>query len=161
MGAVTDGMTYGTFFYELDLLCFFVEPQVNRRIHVAGKELTMKTSDFRPEHFPIGQGFDPADFQAYLRASENMAKTLYTRYLPSVGVGILLGIFSSAAIGGFVGNILAVILIFAGLIVGAVFNMKAAGPVNEITRRMGITKQDVAVARRLVKNGTYAWGGGG
>ena len=153
-------MTYGTFFYELDLLCFFVEPKVNRRIHVAGKELTMKTSDFRPEHFPNGQGFDPADFQAYLRASENMAKTLYTRYLPSVGVGILLGIFSSAAIGGFVGNILAVILIFAGLIVGAVFNMKAARPVNEITRRMGITKQDVAVARRHVKNGTYAWGGG-
>lgn len=120
----------------------------------------MKATDFRPEHFEKGRSFKKSDFLAYIEASENLTKTLYTRYLPCIGAGLIFGFLFSRAVGGFVGNMLALVCIFAGLIVGGIFNAKAAKSVNEIAARLGISKEDVAVARQHVKNGTVAWSGG-
>ena len=117
----------------------------------------MKSTDFRPEHFENGRSFNKSDFIAYREASDNLARTRYTKYLLSVGVGLLFSFLFSRAVGGFVGNILALVCIFSGLIVGGIFNAKAAKSVNEIAARLGITRADVAVARQHVKNGTVAW----
>ena len=121
----------------------------------------MKATDFRPEHFEKGRSFNRKDFNAYVQASEKLAKTAYTRYLPSVAVGLILGLLFSRGVGGFGGNILALVCIFAGLIVGAVFNVKAGKAVNALAQSLGISKADVARAREHVKNGTFAWTGGG
>ena len=120
----------------------------------------MKAAEFRPEHFEKGRGFNKSDFNAYIDASNDLAKTLYTRYFPCVIVGLLVSFLFSRFIGGFAGNILAVVCIFAGLIIGGIFNSKAAKRVNEIAARLGITKADVALARKHVKNGTVAWSEG-
>lgn len=120
----------------------------------------MKASDFRPEHFEQGRSFKKSDFSAYLEASANLTKTIYTRYFPSVGAGLLLSFLFSRGAGGFAGNILALVCIFGGLIVGGIFNARAAREVNELAKRLGITRADVALARRHVKNGTTAWSGG-
>lgn len=119
----------------------------------------MKATDFRPEHFEKGQGFNRNDFNAYVQASEKLARTLYTKYLPSVAVGLVLGLLFSQGVGGIAGNVLAIVCIFAGLIVGGIFNAKAGKAANALAQRLGITKADVAIARRHVKNGTYAWRG--
>lgn len=117
----------------------------------------MKPRDFRPEHFPNGQSFSRADFDAYGRASEALTRTVYTRYLPFVGGGIVLCVLLSNLAGGVAGNLLGVVCIFAGLIAGGVCNVRASRAVNEAAARLGVTRQDVAAARKHVKNGTVAW----
>ena len=119
----------------------------------------MKAKDFRLEHFEKGRSFNRSDFNAYVQASDNLARTAYTRYLPSVAAGLLLGLLFSKGVGGFGGNILALVCIFAGLIIGGIFNVKAAKAVNVLAQRLGITKEDVVIARKHVKNGTFAWTG--
>ena len=117
----------------------------------------MKATDYRREHFSNGRSFPQADFDGYIQASAQFAKTLYTRYLPCMAGGILISFLFSQGIGGFVGNILAVLCIFAGLITGAAFNMKASKAVKEYAVRLGISNSDIAAAKQHVKNGTVAW----
>lgn len=117
----------------------------------------MKATDFRREHFANGKSFPQADFDGYIQASANLAKALYTKYLPCVVGGILISFLFSQGIGGFIGNIMAVLCIFAGLIVGGAFNMKAGKAVKEYATRLGITGVDVAAAKQHIKNGTVAW----
>ena len=81
----------------------------------------MKSTDFQPEHFEKGRSFNKSDFIAYREASDNLVRTMYTKYLLSVGVGLLFSFLFSRAVGGFVGNILALVCIFSGLIVGGIF----------------------------------------
>lgn len=119
----------------------------------------MKATDFRPEHFEKGRGFSRADFDAYIAASGKLTQTMYTRYLPCVAGGILASLLFSKGLGAFVGNILAVLCIFAGLIAGGVFNMKASRAVKECAQRLGVTNEDVKLARQHVKSGTLAWNG--
>ncbi len=82
----------------------------------------MKATDFRREHFEKGRRFSQPDFDAYIQASDRLGKTMYTRYLPCLAGGILLGLLFSQGVGGFAGNMLAVVCIFAGLIVGTAFS---------------------------------------
>ncbi len=120
----------------------------------------MKATDFKREHFEKGRGFSQADFDAYIATSEKLTRTTYTAYLPCMAGGLLLGLLLSNEVGGFVGNIGAVISIFAGLILGGVFNIRASKEVNRCAAKLGIDKQDVAAARKHVRNGTVAWSGG-
>ena len=85
----------------------------------------MKATDFKREHFANGKSFSQADFDGYIAASERLAKTMYTRYLPCLAGGILISLLFSQGVGGFAGNMMAVLCIFAGLIVGGIFNLKA------------------------------------
>ena len=119
----------------------------------------MKATDFKREHFANGKSFAQSDFDGYIHASEKLAKTMYTRYLPSLGGGVLVSLLFSQGVGGFIGNMMAVLCIFAGLIVGGVFNVKAGKAVKEYAAKLGVTNADVAVARQHVKNGTVAWCG--
>ncbi len=62
--------------------------------------------------------------------------------------------------GGFAGNIMALVCIFSGLIASGVCNIRASREVARCAARLGIDKKDLAEARRHVKNGTVAWSGG-
>lgn len=117
----------------------------------------LKPTDFHPEHFEKGRNFKKSDFVAYIEASENLLKTLYTKYLFCIWGGVLLSFLFSKAVGGFVGNMLSLICIFTGFIAGGIINAKAIKRVNETAARLGITKADVAAARRHIKYGTVAW----
>ena len=117
----------------------------------------LKATDFYPEHFDKGQTFDRNDFAEYVRASDEMSKVMYSRWLPCAAAGVLLSVFLSFGIGGSIGNILAVVSIFAGLIAGGAFNIKARRRVDVAAKRLGITKEDVSRAAERVKEGTYAW----
>lgn len=120
----------------------------------------MKATDFKREHFEKGRSFSRADFDAYIAASEKLAKTAGVKYLAFVGGGILLSFVFSQGIGGFIGNIMAVLCIFAGMIAGGVSNMKVSREVNSYAAKLGITKEDVKAARQHIKNGTVAWEAG-
>ena len=122
--------------------------------------MSAKPSDYRPYHFENGRTFNPGDFAAFIQASEDMNATFLTRYLPCMLGGLLLGALFSFGVGGFVGNIAAVVCIFAGLIVGGVFNVRASKKLTDSMARLGITKADVNAAWQHVKNGTVAWSGG-
>ena len=120
----------------------------------------MKATDFKREHFHNGMHFSQEEFNAYIRASEKFAKAAGGKYLAFVGGGLLLSFVFSQGIGGFAGNMLALVCIFAGLIVGGISNGKAAREVNACAARLGITKADIKAARQHVKNGTVAWSSG-
>lgn len=117
----------------------------------------MKATDFRPEHFENGRGFKSADFNAYILASEKLEKSMYSKYLPCVAGGIILSFFFSKGLGGFAGNIMAVLCIFGGLILGLIVNINSSKEVKEYAKRLGITNADVAQARKHIKAGTFAW----
>ncbi|MDO5112111.1 MAG: hypothetical protein Q4E65_07385 [Clostridia bacterium] len=121
----------------------------------------MKAADFKREHFAKGGSFSQADFDAYIRASETLAKSAGVKYLAFVGGGVLLSLVFSKGVGGFIGNMLSAACIFAGLIVGGISNMKASREVSACAAKLGITKEDVKAARQHVKNGTVAWSGVG
>lgn len=113
--------------------------------------------ELRAEHFEKGQSFNPAVFAAYLKASDDLQKASYTRYLPAVLGGCLIGFLFSNGVGGFEGNFLALVCIFGGLILGGVLLAQAGKPVKDLAGSLGITPEDVKKARKHLKDGTVAW----
>lgn len=120
----------------------------------------MKASDFRPEHFANGYNFNMQDFNAYIAASDKLNRDMYTKYLPCVFGGIIISFFFSKGMGGFVGNMLALVCIFGGLILGMVVNIKSSKAVKEYAAKLGITVKDVSQAKKHIKAGTVAWTAG-
>ena len=114
-------------------------------------------SDYKPCHFENGRDFDADDFAAFIQASEDVKSTFLSRYLPCVLGGLVLGAVCSFGIGGVVGNVLAIVFIFGGLIAGGYFNKQAGKKLTESMERLGITRDDVNFAWQHVKNGTVAW----
>ena len=117
----------------------------------------MKPTDFRPEHFTNGRNFNRADFDAYVQASLELNQMMYTRYLPSVFGGVVLGMLLSKGVGGFVGNILALVCIFGGLLLAPLLCSDTSKRVKELSKRLGISRSDISAARKHIKNGTTAW----
>ena len=117
----------------------------------------MKATDLRPEHFENGKKFDKGDFDAWIEASTRMSKVSWTRYLPIVLVGCVLGLLCSNFIGGFAGNILAIICVFAGMIIGASTMSGAGKDVKFYADRLGLDKSQVAEARKNCKAGRLVW----
>lgn len=113
--------------------------------------------ELRAEHFEKGQSFNPADFAAWLKASDDLQKAGYTKYLPAVLGGSLIGFLLSNGVGGFEGNILAIACVFGGLILGGVLLAQVGRPVNDLAASLGITPEDVKKARKHLKDGTVAW----
>lgn len=121
-----------------------------------GKEKKMKSS-LRPEHFDNGRNFKKEDFDAYLRASEELSKSAGIKYLACVLGGVIISFFFSKGIGGFAGNILAIVCIFGGMIAGMFSNLSVGRQLKVYTDRLGISNADVAKARKHLKQGTTAW----
>lgn len=117
----------------------------------------MSAQVLKREHFEKGKSFSEEDFNAFMEASRDSVKAVYTRYLPSLAGGVLVSFLFSKGIGGFAGNMLGVACIFAGLILGGVLTKKATEPANALAAKLGITQSDVVKARRYLKNNTVAW----
>lgn len=111
----------------------------------------------RPEHFDKGRSFKKEDFDAYLRASEELSKSAGIKYLACVLGGVIISFFFSKGIGGFAGNILAIVCIFAGMIAGAFSNLRINKQIRVYADRLGITNADIAKARKAAKQGTTVW----
>ena len=108
-------------------------------------------------HFENGKSFSEKDFNAFLLASRESAKAIYSRYLHCLAGGVLISFLFSKGVGGFVGNILGVVCIFAGLILGGVLTKKASEPANALAEKLGISRSDIAKTRRNMKNNTVVW----
>ena len=117
----------------------------------------MKATDLRPEHFTNGKNFNKEDFDAWIEASVRMSKVSWTRYLPIVLVGCALGLVCSQFVGGFIGNILAIVCALGGLIIGGNSMSGAGKDVKYYADKLGLDKQAVAEARKNCKNGVTAW----
>ena len=117
----------------------------------------MSAQLLKREHFENGESFSEKDFSAFLLASRESAKAIYSRYLPCLAGGVLISVFFAKGVGGFVGNMLGVACIFAGLILGGVLTKKVSESANELAAKLGITQSDIVKARRNMKNNTVAW----
>ncbi len=117
----------------------------------------MNEPSLKREHFENGKSFSEKDFSAFLEASRESVKATYTRYLPCLAGGVLVSFLFSKGVGGFIGNMLGIVCIFAGLILGGVLSRKATEPANALAAKLGITRSDIAKAQRNRKNNTVAW----
>jgi len=116
-----------------------------------------RARSLRPEHFSSGRTFSRSAFDHWMLESRKCAKKALTVYLCCVGGGIVLGVLFSKAIGGVGGNVMAVLCILAGLITGGVFSKKTGRTADNAAACLGVSKTDVATAKRHLKNGTFAW----
>lgn len=128
-----------------------------RALNGEDEQKKRRTRSLRPEHFTSGQTFSRSAFDHWMLESRRCAKKALTVYLCCVGGGIVLGFLLSKAIGGFGGNVMAVLCVFAGLIVGGVFSKKTGRTADNAAACLGVSKTDVATAKRHLKNGTFAW----
>lgn len=117
----------------------------------------MKVTDFRREHFENGMNYSEEDFQAYINANLKVTRSVYTQYVPCLLGGVLVSQIFAAGIGGFEGNMLALVIIFGGLIAGAVLSKKSGEDLRYYAGKLGITRKDVVAAKAHVKNKTVAW----
>lgn len=117
----------------------------------------MEQTQLKREHFEKGREFDPKTFDAYIEESQRVGKTVYLKYLGCVAGGIAVSFLFSKGVGGFYGNILAVVCVLGGMLVGAGVMKKCMEGVNHYASVLGITPQDVKAAQKNRKNGTFAW----
>ena len=122
--------------------------------------MAAKPSDYRPSHFENGRNFSAEDFEAFIKASEEMNATFLTRYLPCMLGGLVLGAVFSFGVGGLWGYLCAIACIFGGLIAGSRYNAQASRKLKDSMERLGITREDVNLAWQHIKNGTVAWSDG-
>ncbi len=110
----------------------------------------------RPEHFTNGREFSRSDFEGWVLASRRGAKKALTAYLCCIGGGILLSFLFSEGVGGFGGNVLALLCIFGGLILGGALAKRNGAASARQARRLGITNADIRAAKALLKQGKTA-----
>lgn len=120
------------------------------------KRNNLLARSLRPEHFANGRAFSRPAFDQWILESRKSLRKALIAYLCSVAGGILLSLLFSE-VGGFGGNIVAVLCIFAGLIAGGIFSKKAGMSAENSAVYLGISSADVAAAKRHLKNGTFAW----
>ena len=117
----------------------------------------MSAVQLKREHFTNGRDFSDEDFENYLSASRNYQKSVYTRYIPSLAGGILVSLLFSRGVGGAMGNLMALVCIFAGLILGGVLSKPFMVDLQRAITKIGVTGKGVAAARKHAKAGTVAW----
>lgn len=117
----------------------------------------MGTLQLKREHFANGRNFSDEDFKRYLSASRDYQKSVYTRYIPSLAGGILVSLLFSRGVGGAMGNLMALVSIFAGLILGGALSKPYMADLQQAITKLGVTGKDVAAARKHARAGTVAW----
>ncbi len=117
----------------------------------------IKSTDFRPEHFANGKSFDRSTFDRYIRASGKLTTAMWTRYLPCTLAGCAVGWLLSRNATSASGHMLALLCIFAGILLAPLSVKSITGEIKSCAASLGITRKDVAEARRHLRNGTVAW----
>lgn len=130
---------------------------VKRALNADDKRKKILSRSLKPEHFTNGQAFSRSDFDSLILESRNAATKALTAYLCCIAGGILLSVLFSAGIGGVFGNILALLCVFGGLIMGGSIAKKTGATAANYAHRLGISNTDIAAAKTRLKQGTTAW----
>lgn len=118
----------------------------------------MKNTDLKREHFPNGQTFTQAMLDAYMAARSKARKDFITRYLLSLLAGFVAGFVVLAVWHtGTVRVFIALLLVIAGAYVGTRLTNDSIDELKKQSRRMILTKKDMRIARKNLRNGTVAW----
>lgn len=89
-----------------------------RALNADDRREEVLSCSLRPEHFTNGQSFSRSDFDSWILESKKAVTKALTAYLCCIAGGILLSVLFSQGIGGVFGNILALLCVFGGLIMG-------------------------------------------
>ena len=111
---------------------------------------------FQREHFVDGASFSDNDLSSLSKAWSAFSMSFLAFYIPCVAFGILVGQLISKVIGGFIGNVLALVLILGGLILGFVFTRRRKRSYEACRDKLKLTENDVRQALRHKKQGTVA-----
>lgn len=128
-----------------------------RALNADDKREKMLSRSLRPEHFTNGQAFSRSNFDSWILESKKAAAKALTAYLCCIAGGTLLSVLFSAGIGGVFGNILALLCVFGGLIMGGSLAKKAGATAANYAHWLGISNTDIAAAKTRLKQGTTAW----
>lgn len=129
-----------------------------RALNADDKREKILSHSLRTEHFTNGQSFRQADFDSWILASRKAARTALPCYLGTILAGSGLSLVFSNAIGGVFGNVMALLCVFAGLLVGrSLIKRVGREATYYATRVLHISKADIAAARERMKRGTVAW----
>jgi len=120
--------------------------------------------DLKQWHFDKGEQFDETIFNDLIHGLNTQMKMLPKAGLIAIIVwGFIFAVsqLCSSFIGGVIGHTMALILIFTSILSFPISMNIALGKANKIIRfsmtKLGINNNDIAVARKHLKNGTYAW----
>lgn len=128
-----------------------------RALNADDRREKVLSRSLRPEHFTNGQAFSRSGFESWILESKKAATKALTAYLCCIAGGTLLSVLFSQGIGGVFGNILALLCVFGGLIMGGSLAKKAGGTAAQHAHWLGISNADIAAARTRLKQGTTAW----
>lgn len=129
-----------------------------RALNADDKREKILSYSLRTEHFTNGQSFRQADFDSWILASRKAARVALPCYLGAILAGGALSLFFSNAVGGVFGSVIALLCVFAGLLVGGSLIKRVGREATYYaTRVLHISKQDIAAARERMKRGDVAW----
>jgi hypothetical protein len=104
-------------------------------------------------HFKNGASFSDADFASFLKARSSRVWYIWEFYFPGQALSLAVALFLSKSIGGFVGNILAVAIMFLFLFTGLFIAMSLRKKSLKAAKKLGINESDVINAFQLKKRG--------
>lgn len=114
---------------------------------MARKELYDKLT---PAHFEHGEEFDREAFEALKEGLKQQRRNMWKFPVFILG-GLLLSFLLSSGIGGFVGNMLGVLSIFAGLILANLSMRRSTKAVKQALQQLGIKQKDINAVLRNVR----------
>lgn len=129
-----------------------------RALNADGKREKLLSRSLRPEHFTNGRAFPLSVFDNWILEAKRDAAKALTAYICCITGGTLLSILFSQGVGGVFGNILALLCVFGGLLLGGSLAKKAGVTAAHHARQLGITNADISAAKALLKQGKTAWG---
>ena len=94
-----------------------------------------------PAHFENGENFDKEVFASLIDAQLNLRSNVWKMPVFMLS-GILISVVFSK-MGGFIGNVLAIVCIFAGIIGGNLSIRGYGNQVKEAMKKLGITQKDI------------------
>ncbi len=103
-----------------------------------------------PGHFEHGEEFDREAFDALKEGLKRQRRDIWKFPVFVLG-GLLLSVLLSSGIEGFMGNMLGVLSIFAGLILANLSTLRSIKAVKQARQRLGIKQKDVNAALRKVR----------
>ena len=118
----------------------------------------MKMTDLKREHFPNGQTFSQKSLDQYIAAWLRVRKDFFTRYLLCLLGGMAAG-FAVLMIlqQGFVRIFLAMLCVMVAAMLGTKMTAPSTDALKEAVRKVALTRKDMRIAKRNLKNGTVAW----
>jgi hypothetical protein len=118
----------------------------------------MKLTDLKREHFPNGQSFSKKALDDYIAAKEQVRKDFFTRYLLSLGLGVVAGFLVLTLVPqGFFRIFLSMLAVMIAAMIGTRMTAKTLENLRTQARKVNITRKDMRIAKSYLRKGTVAW----